>query len=153
MSDKPTLESRNFLEQATVGIVHATPEGHILRCNAEFAEIIGYPREEVRGLMLQEITPDEDGAQCLASFQKLWTGASDALSLETRLIRKDGTLRWAKLTVSLLRDREGWPSHLLAHVEGLHDRKSAGNAQTAPPAEAATVKEDRYRSTFETSPD
>ena len=64
MSDKPTLESRNFLEQATVGIVHATPEGHILRCNAEFAEIIGYPREEVRGLMMQEITPDEDGAQC-----------------------------------------------------------------------------------------
>ena len=62
MSDKPTLESRSFLEQATVGIVHATPEGHILRCNAEFADIIGYPREEVRGLMMQEITPDEDGA-------------------------------------------------------------------------------------------
>jgi PAS domain S-box-containing protein len=119
MSDKPTLESRSFLEQATVGIVHATPEGHILRCNAEFAEIIGYPREEVRGLMLQEITPDEDGAQALASFQKLWTGASDALSMEIRLIRKDGTLAWAKLTVSLLRDREGWPSHLLAHVEDI----------------------------------
>ncbi len=124
MSDKPTLESRPFLEQATVGIVHATPEGHILRCNAEFAEIIGYPREEVRGLMIQEITPDEDGAQCLASFQKLWTGASDALSLEIRLIRKDGNAAWAKLTVSLLRDREGWPSHLLAHVEGIHDRQS-----------------------------
>jgi diguanylate cyclase (GGDEF)-like protein/PAS domain S-box-containing protein len=153
MSDKPTLESRNFLEQATVGIVHATPEGHILRCNAEFAEIVGYPREEVRGLMLQEITPDEDGAQALASFQKLWTGASDALSMEIRLIRKDGTPTWSKLTVSLLRDREGWPSHLLAHVEGIKDRKSAERGDVALSEPVAQVKEDRYRSTFETSPD
>jgi diguanylate cyclase (GGDEF)-like protein/PAS domain S-box-containing protein len=146
----PTLENRNFLEQATVGIVHTTPEGHILRCNAEFAEIIGYPREEVRGLMLQEITPDEDGAQCLASFQKLWTGASDALSLEIRLIRKDGSLTLAKLTVSLLRDREGWPSHLLAHVEDIHERMKA----QAPAAEpVSSIKEDKYRTTFETSPD
>jgi diguanylate cyclase (GGDEF)-like protein/PAS domain S-box-containing protein len=149
----PTLENRNFLEQATVGIVHSTPEGHILRCNAEFAEIIGYPREEVRGLMMQEITPDEDGAQCLASFQKLWTGASDALSLETRLIRKDGSLTLAKLTVSLLRDREGWPSHLLAHVEDIHERMKT-EAAHAPLAEpAASAKDDRYRTTFETSPD
>ena len=153
MSDKPTLESRNFPEQATVGIVHATPEGHILRCNAEFAEIIGYPREEVRGLMLQEITPDEDGAQALASFQKLWTGASDALSLEIRLIRKDSSLTWAKLTVSLLRDREGWPSHLLAHVEGIKDRKSPESPNGVASGAVAQVKEDRYRSTFETSPD
>ncbi len=153
MSDKPTFESRSFLEQATVGIVHATPEGHILRCNAEFAEIIGYPREEVRGLMIQEITPDEDGAQCLSSFQKLWTGASDALSLEIRLIRKDGSLTWAKLTVSLLRDREGWPSHLLAHVEATQDRRSGDCMQATPTEGAAPAKLDRFRSLFETSPD
>ena len=161
MSDKPTVETHRFLEQATVGIVHATPEGHILRCNAEFAEIIGYPREEVRGLMFQEITPDEDGAQCITAFQKLWNGAMDALSLEIRLIRKDGTRTWAKLTVSLLRDREGWPSHLLAHVEDISNRKKletpeaiAAEVAVAPaPAQPIAAKEDRYRSTFETSPD
>jgi len=153
MSEKPTLESRSFPEQATVGIVHATPEGHILRCNSEFAEIVGYPREEVRGLMIQEITPDEDGAQCLAAFQKLWTGASDALSMEIRLIRKDGNLTWTKLTVSLLRDREGWPSHLLAHVESCKDRRSMETTITTAAEQATRAKENRYRSAFETSPD
>ena len=133
-----------------MGIVHTTPEGHILRCNAEFAEIIGYPREEVRGLMIQEITPDEDGAQCLGAFQKLWTGATDALSLEIRFIRKDGNLTWTKLTVSLLRDREGWPSHLLGHVESIKDRKAP---DTVPAEPLAAPKEDRYRSTFDTSPE
>lgn len=115
--------------------------------------MIGYPREEVRGLRIREITPEEDGAQCLASFQKLWTGTSDALSLEIRLIRKDGNPIWAKLTVSLLRDREGWPSHLLAHVESIHDRKSAEATTAATAPAPAPTKEDRYRSTFDTSPD
>jgi diguanylate cyclase (GGDEF)-like protein/PAS domain S-box-containing protein len=152
MSDMPTLESRGFLEQAPVGIVHSTPEGHILRCNMEFADIIGYPREEVRGLMLQEITPDDDGVQAISSFKKLWTGATDALSLEIRLIRKDGSLTRTRFTVSLLRDREGWPSHLLAHVEAMG---KAAEPQMLPPQEAAhqPIKENRYRSAFETSPD
>ena len=151
MSDRPTLESRGFLEQAAVGIVHATPEGHILRCNLEFAEIIGYPREEVRGLMFQEITPDEDGSLALSSFQKLWTGATDALSLEIRLVRKNGSLTRTRFTVSLLRDREGWPSHLLAHVEAMGVKEPA-----APESDALQhqpIKENRYRSAFETSPD
>ena len=152
MSDRPTLESRGFLEQAAVGIVHATPEGHILRCNMEFAEIIGYPREEVRGLMFQEITPDDDGVQAISSFQKLWTGATDALSLEIRLIRKDGSLTRTRFTVSLLRDREGWPSHLLAHVEAM-GKVAEPQATEAQQAVPQPIKENRYRSAFETSPD
>ena len=135
-----------------MGIVHATPEGHILRCNAEFAQIIGYPREEVRGLMFQEITPDEDCTLCISSFQKLWTGSADALCLEVRLIRRDGTLTWTKFTVSLLRDREGWPSHLLAHVEAI-EKGTDPQATQLTTASHAPFKENRYRSAFETSPD
>ena len=151
MSDRPTLESRGILEQAAVGIVHATPEGHILRCNLEFAEIIGYPREDVRGLMFQEITPDEDCVLAISSFQKLWTGATDALSLEIRLIRKDGNLTRTRFTVSLLRDREGWPSHLLAHVEAMGMKEPP--ALESDSLKHQPIKENRYRSAFETSPD
>jgi diguanylate cyclase (GGDEF)-like protein/PAS domain S-box-containing protein len=152
MSEDPIIDSKNFLAQATVGIVHSTPEGHILRCNAEFADIIGYPREEVRGLLFQKITPEEDGTACLGAFQRLWTGASDAVSLEIRFLRKDGNLTWTKLTVSLLRDREGWPSHLLAHVENINSRKTA-DADKAATAETLQTNEERYRSAFQSCPD
>jgi diguanylate cyclase (GGDEF)-like protein/PAS domain S-box-containing protein len=152
MSEDPIIDSKNFLAQATVGIVHSTPEGHILRCNAEFADIIGYPREEVRGLLFQKITPEEDGTACLGAFQRLWTGASDAVSLEIRFLRKDGNLTWTKLTVSLLRDREGWPSHLLAHVENINSRKTA-DAGKAATAETLQTNEERYRSAFQSCPD
>jgi diguanylate cyclase (GGDEF)-like protein/PAS domain S-box-containing protein len=151
MSDKPTLDSRDFLEHVTVGIVHTTPEGHILRCNTEFANMIGYAREEVRGLTIQEITSDEDGATCVEAFRRLWAGASDAVSLETRLIKKSGDPTWIKLTVSLLRDREGWPSHLLGHVEVAQEHAIVET--TGSRTEPAPPKSERYRSAFETCPD
>ena len=152
MSEKPRLESRNFLEQAAVGIVHATPEGHILRCNAEFADIIGYPREEVRGMLFQQIAPEADGTACVEAFQRLWTGTTDAVSLEIRLIRKDKGLTWTKFTVSLLRDREGWPSHLLAHVEDINNRRTT-EATMAVTADALQTSDERYRSAFQSCPD
>ncbi len=74
------------------------PEGHILRCNAEFAEIIGYPREEVRGLMIQEINPGR--RRCTVPFvvpETVDRGQRCPEPFEIRLIRKDGSLTWAKL--------------------------------------------------------
>jgi diguanylate cyclase (GGDEF)-like protein/PAS domain S-box-containing protein len=152
MSDKPTLDSRDFLEHATVGIVHTTPEGHILRCNSQFAEMIGYAREEVRGLTFSDITTEEDGASCIEAFHRLWTGATDAVSLETRLIRKNEDTVRTKFTVSLLRDREGWPSHLLGHVEAIKDDKESVLLPAAR-TDAPRSGDQRYRSAFETCPD
>jgi len=153
MPDKTTMEGRGFLEHSTVGIVHATPEGQILRCNTEFASIIGYAREEVRGISFQEITSDEDGASCLEAFRRLWTGASDAVSLEIRLNKKNGEPVWTRLTVSLLRDREGWPSHLLGHVAAMKERPVSRSVAVAPQVETEKPREDRYRSAFDTCPD
>ena len=151
MSDKPTLDSRDFHAQTTVGIVHATPEGNILRCNTEFADILGYSREEVRNLTFQQITHEREGAVCVESFQRLWKGTADAASMELPFIRKDGNSTSAKLTVSLLRDREGWPSHLLAHVEETNGRKAAD--AHALLTDALLIPEARYRSAFQMSPD
>ena len=153
MPDKTTMEGRDFLEHSTVGIVHATPEGQILRCNTEFASIIGYAREEVRGLSFQEITSEEDGASCLEAFRRLWSGASDAASLEIRLNKKNGEPVWTRLTVSLLRDREGWPSHLLGHAVAIRERTIPGHVSVAPRVETEMPRDDRYRSAFDTCPD
>ena len=71
MSDNPRLERRDLIEKVGVGILHATPEGQILRCNAAFADIIGYALEEVPGLTLQEITIPEDLASNNEAFHKL----------------------------------------------------------------------------------
>jgi PAS domain S-box-containing protein len=53
---------RATFEQAAVGITHTSFDGKFLRCNARFAEIIGYPLEEIPGMSFHQITAPEDQA-------------------------------------------------------------------------------------------
>ncbi|MGA3081935.1 MAG: PAS domain S-box protein [Terracidiphilus sp.] len=143
---------RATFEQAAIGIVHASFEGPILRCNARFAEMLGYSPEEVKGLTFQQITLPEDLAESLAMQERLSTGKTDFASWEKRYIRKDGNIAWAKLTVSIQRDGEGRALHYLGLVEDINALKAA-EAQLAASAEALRVGESRYSTVFETSPD
>lgn len=125
MPEKPSFDRQGFREETAIGIVHATPEGHILRCNTRFAELIGYEPAEVTGMTIQKITAPEDVIPCSSAFRALWNHTTDAVSLEARYFRKDGRQVWLKLTLSLQYDAEGQPSHLFALVEDINDRKIA----------------------------
>ncbi len=151
MFEKPSLERGGFFEQTAIGIVHATPEGHILRCNQRFAEIIGYDVEEVAGLTFQQITTPEDALACTAAFRGLWNRSIEAVSLEARYIRKNGTHVWLKLTSSVQYDAQGQPSHLLALIEDINERKLA-ELRLLRTAHILENREEGYRNAFNTFP-
>ncbi|MGB6192908.1 MAG: EAL domain-containing protein [Terracidiphilus sp.] len=151
MFEKPSPERGGFFEQTAIGIVHATPEGHILRCNVRFAEIIGYDPEEVAGLTFQQITMPEDSIACTAAFRGLWNRSIEAVSLEGRYIRKNGTNVWLKLTSSVQYDSQGQPSHLLALIEDINERKIA-ELRLLRTAQALENREEGYRNAFNTFP-
>ncbi len=151
MFEKPSLERGGFFEQTAIGIVHATPEGHILRCNQRFAEIIGYDVEEVAGLTFQQITTPEDALACTAAFRGLWNRSIEAVSLEARYIRKNGTHVWLKLTSSVQYDAQGQPSHLLALIEDINERKLA-ELRLLRTAHVLENREEGYRNAFNTFP-
>ena len=151
MFEKPSLERGGFFEQTAIGIVHATPEGHILRCNPRFAEIIGYEQEEIAGLTFQQITTADDAIACTAAFRGLWNRSIEAVSLEARYIRKDSSLIWLKLTSSVQYDFQGQPSHLLALIEDINERKVA-EMRLLRAATALENREEAYRNAFNTFP-
>ncbi|MGC9158826.1 MAG: sensor domain-containing protein [Terracidiphilus sp.] len=142
---------RATFEQAAVGIVHITLEGKILRCNRFFADFLGYAAEELIGLPLEQITAPEDLALSLEQLHLLAGGAT-AASFEKRYVRRDGSQTWARLTVSVLRDREGRALHLLTVAEDINARKLA-EARLAAATEALRVSEQFYHTAFETSLD
>jgi diguanylate cyclase (GGDEF)-like protein/PAS domain S-box-containing protein len=116
---------RATFEQAAVGIVHASLEGQYLRCNARFAEIIGYPPEEVPGLSFQQITAPQYLESSVEPHRQLCAGAAEIPSMEKRYVRKDGSLVWARVTLSSQRDGEGRVLYFIAIVEEIQARKEA----------------------------
>lgn len=143
---------RATFEQAAVGIAHTSLEGRFLWCNNRFAEIVGYPIEEVAGLAFEQLTVPEDIAETSAAHQRMLDGKVDSVSIEKRYLRKDGGRTWARLTISHQRDSEGRCLHFIAFVEDINARKEAEEL-LAHASEALQVSEERYRTVFETSPD
>jgi diguanylate cyclase (GGDEF)-like protein/PAS domain S-box-containing protein len=143
---------RETFEQAAVGIIHTSFDGSFLRCNARFAEIIGYPLHEIPGMKFQQITAPDDLANSVSVLHQMPSIDSTDAVWEKRYVRKDGSITWVRLTISSQRDAEGRAIHYIAVVEDINDRKTA-EERLATTTEALRVSEERYRTAFHTSLD
>jgi PAS domain S-box-containing protein len=126
--DESEERFRATFEQAAVGITHNAPDGSWLRVNQRFCDIVGYSREELLQKAFQDITHPEDLDADLEQKRRLLAGEIDTYSMEKRYIRKDGSVVWINLTVSLVRALSGEPSYFIAVIEDITERKQAEEA-------------------------
>ena len=114
---------RGTFENAAVGIAHTHPEGRFLRVNEKFCAIVGYPREELLEKTWHDITHPDDLAASIDVSAAALRGESPGLPLEKRYLRKDGSLVWGELVISLQRDAAGAPGYLIAIIQDISQRK------------------------------
>lgn len=119
---------RATFEQAASGICHATLEGDFLDVNHTFCEIIGYSYSELMNLNFRDITYPEDLEKDLNHYEKLLQGRISSFSMEKRYIKKDSTIIWAHLTVSLMYHSSGQAIKVIGVVEDISDKKLYENA-------------------------
>ncbi len=109
-------------ELAAVGIAHYDVNGQILRANRKLCEITGYSKEELFTKKFQDITYPDDLELQANKINKLISGELDSFSLEKRLIRKDGSIIWVKITISLVRKPTGEPDYFISVAEDITGR-------------------------------
>lgn len=143
---------RASFEQAALGILHTSLQGRILKCNERFAQIVGYSAEELVGRRFQELTPPEDRGAGQSALEKLISGEVASLAFEKRYQRKDGSLTWVMLTISVRHDERGGPLHFLTLVQDINDHKLA-EQRLAAAQEALRASEERYRIAFQMTVD
>jgi two-component system cell cycle sensor histidine kinase/response regulator CckA len=119
---------RAIFDYNPVGIAMADLTGRFLQSNHAYQEIVGYTAEELQGLTYQDLTHPEDLPENLRLVEGLQSGKRRHVSLEKRYLRKDGTIRLARMTVNLLRDARGEPQYLLGTIIDITARKQAEEA-------------------------
>ena len=114
---------RATFEQAAVGIAHVSIDGHWLLVNKKLCHIIGYTYEELLARTFQDITHPDDLEADLAFVKRLLANELQTYSMEKRYFRKNGTVVWINLTVSLVRETTGMPLYFISVVEDISERK------------------------------
>lgn len=92
---------RTTFEKATVGIGHVGADGHWLRLNRTYCDLLGYTHDELMGKTFQDITHPEDLDKDLALYDQLKHREIATYSMEKRYIRKDGSVVWVLLSASI----------------------------------------------------
>lgn len=128
-------------EAAPIGMAVVATDGRFLRVNGALCTTLGLGREALLATTFQELTHPDDLAADLELLRGCLRGKLDGYDIEKRYIRPDGEEVWAHLNVALARDGNGRPSHFVAQVLDITERRSAVAALAASEARFVAMVE------------
>lgn len=112
---------RDVFNASPIGIAIENLEGQPLFVNRALCAMLGFTEDELCGKHCVQYSPPEDAEKDWALFQQLKTGAIDHYQLDKRYFRRDGSLMWGQLSLSLLNMH---PSPLvIAIVQDITEKK------------------------------
>jgi PAS domain S-box-containing protein len=109
-----------------IGIVVENIDGQPLFVNPAFCSMLGFNEDELRSKHCVDFSPFEDAQKDWALFQQLRAGSIDQYQMEKRYFRRDGSLVWGRLSVSLLKNNSS--PLVIAMVEDITEKKAAEEA-------------------------
>jgi PAS domain S-box-containing protein len=120
---------------APIGMTLVALDGTFLKVNPAFGEIVGYTPQELEGMTFHVLTHPDDVDADTELLGQLDAGRIPSYRVEKRHIRKDGSIVWIDLSVSLIRHADGAPKHYVAQVQDLTaHRLAADNLREAASA-------------------
>ena len=118
---------RDIFNASPVGIAVENLEGQPLFVNPALCSMLGFSEEELRSKHCVQFSPPEDAEKDWDLFQQLRTGSIDHYQIEKRYFRRNGSLMWGRLSISLL---NSLPSPLVfAIVEDITEERTAEEAR------------------------
>ncbi|QLE00683.1 PAS domain S-box protein [Galbibacter sp. BG1] len=113
---------KGAFEYSPNGMALVSLELKWLMVNNTLAKMVGYTKEEMLQLTIQDLTHPEDRETNEELMQKYFEHKSTAYSVQRRYLHKDGTIVHCLLCVSLLYDSQGNPKYFIAQINDISSR-------------------------------
>lgn len=117
---------RSTFDGAPLGIVHVGLDGRWLRVNQRLCDLLGYLAEELQTVSGKEAVLFSEAVVGEAeSYRRMAEGTLDRYRIdEKQYKRRDGTLVWARVNISVHRDSEGHAAHFIKVIEDITERRT-----------------------------
>jgi PAS domain S-box-containing protein len=140
---------RRIIENAPVGYFEVDLKGGFTFFNDATCDILGYPRQELRGRGQSEVADPSSRGRLAENFEQVLASGQTAKSVDWILVRRDNTKRSAESSISVLRDRKGRPSGFSVFLRDVTERKRAEALMRAKlAAEAASRTKGQFLATM-----
>jgi PAS domain S-box-containing protein len=114
-----------IIETSPVGICTVDPLGNFVTTNLAYEQMVGYSKEELRGLSFFDVTHPDDRPDNRRLFREMFSLQTSGFSIEKRYIHKDGTMIEVAVHASGVMDAEGRTKFGTAFIEDITDKKKA----------------------------
>jgi PAS domain S-box-containing protein len=132
---------RIIFEEAPAGVAVVGLDGRFLRVNRALCDFLGYSCEELEDRTFQELTHPDDLDRDVAQAERVRAGEISHYVTDKRYRRRDGSMVWAQLSVSLARDPRGEPLSYISHVVDISEQRAAQEELAAAHARLAEAQE------------
>ncbi len=139
-------EFRAAFEQAPVAMSQSDPAtGLLLRVNDAYCELVGRSAAWLAGRSFTEITHPDDRDRERGTWGRMVRGEVPGYESEKRFVRPDGSIRWARVTATVVRGPDGRALRTMVAARDVTDRKAA--------EEALRESEERLRAVVDATPE
>jgi len=108
---------------APVGIAQLNLDRKLEVVNDALCDILGYGRDELIGRRLRDFSHPDDNERTDAVVAELIGSEARMSSIEKRFLRRDGSVVWTKLTMTVVRQGSGPPTHRIVVIEDISAHK------------------------------
>jgi diguanylate cyclase (GGDEF)-like protein/PAS domain S-box-containing protein len=105
-----------IFDLSPLGIAITNPEGRLIETNPAFQQMLGYTHDELQKGFIY-LTYPEDLEENIKLFNEMVEGKRAYYEIEKRYCKKDGSLIWAKLYATAIKDNNGNFRYNLALIE------------------------------------
>ena len=118
---------RRSFDDAPIGMMITALDGRYMGVNDAFCAIVGHSRAALIGLPRQSITHPDDLAGDDQSVRELLAGKSKSFAREKRFLHAAGHAVWTAISVTVIRDGHGRPTHFITQAQDITERRRYEN--------------------------
>ena len=115
---------RNAMEFSPIGLGLVALDGKWMTANQALSAMLGYSEAEFRAMTIRDVTVERQTDSQYQQIADLLRDKIKSYQVERQLIRKDGSLVWALMSVSLVRDERGAPQYFIGQAQDIENRKT-----------------------------
>jgi PAS domain S-box-containing protein len=113
----------NTFEDSGIGMALISTDARWLRVNRALCDLLDCTRDDLIGMSVESLTHPDDTPAHREAIRLLLAGECRTYTMETRYARPSGEIVWALVNVSLVAGPGGEPSHLIAGIQDITERK------------------------------